>query len=128
MLVNLVDERITCTSVMTTTPQIPPGPPEKFKMDQDLLTWMEDQFKQFGSTFRASVYGSGVYVTREPQHVQHVLRENSQNYVKGQAIKRVALLLGNGLMVSEGEFWKTQRRMIQPAFHRKAIGEFIEPI
>ena len=39
-----------------------------------------------------------------------MLRENWQNYIKGQAIKRIALLLGNGLMVSEGEFWKAQRR------------------
>ena len=83
---------------------------------------MGDQFKRFGNTYKASIYGTNVYVVRDPQYVQHVLRENWQNYTKGQAIKRVALLLGNGLMVSEGEFWKTQRRMIQPAFHRKAIG------
>ena len=44
---------------------------------------------------------------------------------KGQAIKRVGLLLGNGLMVSEGEFWKNQRRMIQPAFHQEAIAALI---
>ena len=49
-------------------------------------------------------------------------RESCHNYVKGRAIKRVGLLLGNGLMVSEGEFWKSQRRMIQPAFHDNVIG------
>jgi hypothetical protein len=32
---------------------------------------------------------------------------------KGQAIKRVASLLGNGFTVSTGEFWIRQRRMIQ---------------
>ena len=83
---------------------------------------MADQFKRFGNIYKASIYGTSVYVVRDPQHAQHVLRENWQNYAKGQAIKRVALLLGNGLMVSEGEFWKTQRRMIQPAFHRRVIG------
>jgi cytochrome P450 len=51
-----------------------------------------------------------------------VLLKNWQNYTKGQAIKRIALLLGKGLMVSEGDFWISQRRMVQPAFHRKAIG------
>jgi cytochrome P450 len=89
---------------------------------------MTDQFKRFGDTYKASIYGTSVYVTREPQYAQHVLRENWQNYTKGQAIKRVALLLGNGLMASEGEFWKTQRRMIQPAFHRKAIGALTKVI
>jgi cytochrome P450 len=115
---------------MTTTThgRIPTGPAEKYNAAQDLLSWMDGQFKRFGDIYKASIYGTSTYLTRDPQHAQHVLRDNWQNYVKGQAIKRVALLLGNGLMVSEGEFWKSQRRMIQPAFHRKAIGEFIEPI
>ena len=108
--------------------RIPPGPAEKYSTTQELLSWMGDQFKRFGNTYKASIYGTNVYVVRDPQYVQHVLRENWQNYTKGQAIKRVALLLGNGLMVSEGEFWKTQRRMIQPAFHRKAIGALTKVI
>ena len=95
---------------------------------QDLLSWMSDQFERFGNTYRASVYGTNVYVVRDPEHVDHVLRDNWQNYKKGQAIKRVGFLLGNGLMVSEGEFWKSQRRMIQPAFHDKAIGALINVI
>lgn len=101
--------------------QIPPGPVKRYSTSQDLLHWMGDQFARFGDIFKASVYGASVYASRNPRHAQHVLRENHQNYVKGQAIKRVAMLLGNGLMASEGEFWKTQRRMIQPAFHRAAV-------
>ena len=108
--------------------RIPPGPAEKYCVTQELSSWMRDQFERFGDTYKASIYGISVYVVRNPRHAQHVLRDNWQNYSKGQAIKRVALLLGNGLMVSEGEFWKTQRRMIQPAFHRKAIGALIEVI
>ena len=101
--------------------EVPPGPAEKFNPDQDLLRWMAEQFGRFGDIYKASIYGTRVYVTRDPRHAQHVLRENWQNYTKGQAIKRVALLLGNGLMVSEGEFWKRQRRMIRPAFHRAVV-------
>ncbi len=100
---------------------VPPGPVEKFNSNQDLLRWMTEQFGRFGDIFRASIYGARAYATRDPGHARHVLRENWQNYTKGQAIKRVALLLGNGLMVSEGEFWKSQRRMIQPAFHRAVV-------
>src|SRR5271155_6062752 len=114
--------------VMAASGRTPPVPAEKYDLAQDLLGWMQDQFDRFGDIFRASIYGTNAYVTREPRHAQHVLRENWQNYTKGQAIKRIALLLGNGLMVSEGEFWKTQRRMIQPAFHRKAIGALTEVI
>jgi cytochrome P450 len=101
--------------------RIPSGPAEKYDSSQDLLRWMSEQFDRFGDIYKASIYGANVYVTREPEHAEHVLRVNWQNYTKGQTIKRVALLLGNGLMTSEGEFWKSQRRMIQPAFHRTAI-------
>jgi cytochrome P450 len=57
-----------------------------------------------------------------------VLVENWQNYVKGRIIERVGLLLGNGLMVSEGELWKQQRRMIQPAFNHESIMTLIKLI
>jgi cytochrome P450 len=108
--------------------RIPPGPTEKYNTSHDLLNWMSDQFNQFGSIYRASVYGADVYVVSDPEHADHVLRTNWQNYKKGLAIKRIGLLLGNGLMVSEGEFWKSQRQMIQPAFHDKAIGGLISVI
>jgi cytochrome P450 len=114
---------------MTLEPgRIPPGPAKKYDTSEDLLRWMNDQFDRFGSIYRASVYGTNVYVLSDPEHVDHVLRINWRNYKKGQAIKRIGFLLGNGLMVSEGEFWKSQRRMIQPAFHDKAIGELINVI
>jgi cytochrome P450 len=108
--------------------RIPAGPVEKYSTTQELLSWMGDQFERFGDTYKATIYGTSVYATRDPRHAQHVLRDNSGNYIKGQAIKRVALLLGNGLMVSEGELWKTQRRMIQPAIHRTAIESFSKVI
>lgn len=115
--------RISGDQQMTTIRgRIPPGPAEAYSTTQDLLRWMGDQFARFGDTYKASVYGTSVYASRNPQHAQHVLRENWQNYAKGLLFKRVALLLGNGLVVSEGELWKAQRRMIQPAFHHKAIG------
>jgi len=83
---------------------------------------MNKYFKRYGDIYKASLHGSGVYVISAPEYAEHVLRKNWQNYKKGLAIKRIAWLLGNGLMVSEGEFWKRQRRMIQPAFRHNAIG------
>jgi len=83
---------------------------------------MDQQFRKHGDIFRASFFGTNVYVLRNPELAHYVLVRNWQNYVKGQFIKRIAFLLGNGLMVSEGEHWKQQRRMIQPTFRPKAIG------
>src|SRR6516225_2559904 len=101
--------------------RIPPGTDEENDGTQDLLSWMGEQFQRFGDIYRAVIYGANVYVTRDPQHAEHVLRENWQYYTKGLFSKRVAILLGNGLMSSEGTLWKKQRRMIQPAFHRNVV-------
>src|SRR5580693_4909246 len=108
--------------------RIPPGPQEEYRVSDDLLDWMSRQFGIFGDIFKASIYGTSVYAVRDPQYAQHVLRENWQNYVKGQVIKRVALLLGNGLMVSKGDIWKRQRRMIQPTFNHDSIERWAEMI
>ena len=83
---------------------------------------MSRQFKEFGNIYKASIYGTSAYVITDPRYAHHVLVQNWQNYVKGQIIKRVGFLLGNGIMVSEGELWKKQRRMVQTAFHRHSIG------
>jgi cytochrome P450 len=98
------------------------GPEEPYKTTDDLLNWMGRQFSIFGDIYKASIYGIDAYVIRDVEFAYHVLVENWQNYVKGQMIGRVALLLGNGLMVSEGELWKRQRRMIHPTFNRESIG------
>ena len=89
---------------------------------------MDQQFRQIGGTYQSSIYGVSAYVISEPAHVERVLLRNWQNYIKGQAIKRIALLLGNGLMVSKGEFWKAQRRMIQPSFQRSTLPALVEVI
>jgi cytochrome P450 len=107
---------------------IPPGPAETYDTSRDLLVWLEEQFRRFGNIYKASIHGFDAYVISAPDLAEHVLRRNWQNYTKGWAIKRVAFLLGNGLMVSEGEFWQSQRRMIQPAFHRNAVASLVDVI
>lgn len=107
----------------TETRRIPLGPTEKYNSSDDLLNWLGKHFAEFGDIYRASIYGADVYVINAPEYVEHVLLRNWQNYPKGLAIKRIALLLGNGLMVSKGDLWKRQRRMIQPAFNRASLEE-----
>jgi cytochrome P450 len=107
-------------------------PPAAAPFDGDnqneLLAWMQENHRRFGGIFQGMAYGTTVYVVREAQYVEHIFRRNWQNYTKGRAIKRIALLLGSGLMVSEGELWKRQRRMLQPAFHDKMIANLADTI
>lgn len=108
--------------------QIPAGPVERYDSSDDFIRWMTDNFARFGDIYSATISGSLAYVVANPKYADHVLRENWQNYKKGESTKRIAFLLGNGLMVSEGEFWKRQRRLIQPAFHNHAIAAAIDTI
>lgn len=108
--------------------RVPPGPPDKYPESEDLLLWLGTQFECYGDVFKASIHGVPVYVVSAPDLVEHVLMRNWRNYPKGRAIKRIALLLGNGLMVSKGELWIRQRRMIQPAFSRAALAGLADVI
>jgi len=76
-----------------------------------------------GDTFR--FYFGGVkeaIVTINPVVIQHVLKTNSDNYHKSEIQKkRMGHFLGKGLLTTEGEPWKTQRRLIQTGFERKQL-------
>jgi len=60
----------------------------------------------------------------DPQHVEYVLQTNSRNFRKGKSYKEFAASTGNGLFVSEGDVWRRQRRLAQPAFHHQRIASF----
>jgi cytochrome P450 len=103
--------------------RVPLGPTERYSSAEDLFRWMNENFVRYGEIYKASVFGSDVYVVSAPEYCERILRWNWQNYPrKGQVVKRIALLLGNGLIASNGEFWASQRRMIQPAFSKNSIG------
>jgi cytochrome P450 len=76
-----------------------------------------------GDTFR--FYFGGIkeaIVTINPTVIQHVLKTNSENYHKSEIQKkRMGHFLGKGLLTTEGEPWKTQRRLIQTGFERKQL-------
>src|SRR5437868_4396194 len=60
-----------------------------------------------------------------PNAVEHVLQKNSRNYRKPDLFnKPLRELFGDGLVTSEGDLWKSQRKLIQPAFTRQHIGRF----
>lgn len=87
-----------------------------------LLRW----FGEYGDTYRVFAPGRGAWtwVIHRPDDIRRVLVTNHRNYTKGVGIDRVRLLLGDGITTSEGEFWRRQRRMMQPAFHRRLIDRF----
>src|SRR5262245_8682440 len=51
-------------------------------------------------------------VLMHPDEIRHVLLSNYGNYRKGRTFRNMRLLMGNGLIVQDGDFWRQQRRMI----------------
>jgi len=65
-----------------------------------------------------------VYFINHPDHIRDMLVVNADKFVKGRALQRSKVLLGEGLLTNEGAAHLRQRRMIQPAFHRSRIAEY----
>ncbi|MGH8139052.1 MAG: cytochrome P450 [Steroidobacteraceae bacterium] len=116
---------------MTATESAPGQPPEaQLQFDvgstDDSLERMTELFARLGDIYR--VFSPGrkayTYVIHHPEDVKRVLVSNHRNYIKGVGLDRVKILLGKGIMTSEGELWKRQRYMMQPFFHRRVVTQF----
>ncbi len=93
---------------------------------EDSLARMTALFARYGDLYRVYAPGrkSHTWVINHPEDVKRVLVSNHKNYTKGTGLDRVKILLGNGIMTSEGDFWRRQRSMMQPLFHRRVVTEF----
>ena len=114
------------------TTAIPPGPTEGFDIggSDESLARLRDYYARFGDVYRVFAPARGVYnyIINHPEDIKRVMLSNHRNYTKGDGMDRVKILLGNGIMTSEGDFWRRQRRMMQPAFHRRVIAQFADLI
>jgi cytochrome P450 len=112
-------------------PRIPgPFDASTFISVADPLRWLQGLFAAHGDVFQVReplTKGSAV-VLSHPDHIYQVLVENFQNYAKGRDIERVAMLMGKGLFVSDGELWRKQRRLIQPAFQKRQVEHLVPTI
>ncbi|MEM9806405.1 MAG: cytochrome P450, partial [Cyanobacteria bacterium P01_D01_bin.56] len=68
---------------------------------------------------------SGVQLNH-PDHIEEVFVTQRDHFIKDQALSILRLILGKGLLTSEGDFWQRQRRLMQPAFHRERIATYGE--
>ena len=85
---------------------------------------MSDAADEDGDAVRFRMGPKSLYFFNPPDHAKHVLADNAANYHKGMGLTEAKRLLGEGLLTSEGELWRRQRRTIQPAFRRDRLGDF----
>lgn len=119
------------TAVATPRSARPPGPPGSLilgnvrEQARDRLRFQMKLHREYGDIVRWRVAHITLYQITHPDHIKHVLHDNHRNYTKGTLFRGLlSPIMGNGLFVSEGDFWLKQRRLMQPIFHRKRIAAF----
>jgi cytochrome P450 len=108
-------------------PGHPPGPKGRFllgsliEVSRDWLGFYARCAEEYGDVVRIHLAHVPVYLVAHPRDIETVLVTNAGNFTKSADYRALARVLGRGLLTSEGEFWKRQRSLIQPAFHRQNI-------
>lgn len=116
------------------TGRVPPGTPMRAipglmrKLWFDRISLLADAADEFGDAVRFRMGPKTLYYFNHPDHAKHVLADNSANYHKGIGLHEARRAIGDGLLTSEGELWRRQRRTIQPAFRRERIAEMTDLI
>ena len=89
---------------------------------KDPFGFIKTSREKYGDIYTLDLGLTKVIVLNNPKHGKYILQDNVANYPKGGGFwKAIRDMLGNGLIVSEGEFWLKQRRLMQSEFHRQRI-------
>jgi len=111
---------------------LPSGPKGNFLLgimpdfNRDSLGFIEMLAREYGDIVRTRFFYVRAYFLYHPDHIEYVLATNSRNFIKPLSFRTPFFrrLVGRGLLTSEGDFWRRQRRLAQPAFHRERISSY----
>src|ERR1051325_3325654 len=95
-----------------------------FYFRRDPLTYLARLAREYGDVVRFKSGPQNIFLLNHPDYVRDVLVTHHESFHKGRALKRAKRLLGEGLLTSEGEFHRRERRLAQPAFHRQRINSY----
>jgi cytochrome P450 len=88
---------------------------------RDRLAFIGRLITEYEHVVKLPLINMTTYFVSHPEGVKRVLQDNHRNYMKGRMLDTLRRVAGNGLFTSEGDFWLRQRRLMQPAFHRRRI-------
>jgi cytochrome P450 len=116
--------RVTSPDGTVQVPRGPRGAPmlgNLLQVQRDRLGLMVSASREYGDAVRLRMGPKTIYLFNHPDHAKHVLSENHANYRKGLGLIHARRALGDGLLTSEGELWRSQRQAVQPVFQRERI-------
>jgi cytochrome P450 len=86
-----------------------------------LIPFVEQAWRQLGDCFEFRVGSESIKVVAHPDDVESLLLRRRDKYLKGASYDQFRRHVGEGLISSEGQLWRTERRIIQPSFSRDMI-------
>jgi cytochrome P450 len=110
----------------------PPGPPGDFLLGnaravlRDPLRAFVEGCRDHGDVVKFKMGPFDYVLLNSVEGVRHLLVDNHKNYVKSRSYAGLRIVLGEGLVTSEGEHWRRQRKLAQPAFHRERLASFVD--
>ncbi len=101
-----------------------------FDILKNPLPFHHHNFVSLGDVFRLKIgLNTSVYFCRDAGLAEYVLQKNQRNYVKSKIqTEDLVKYVGKGLLTSEGDHWRKQRKLIQPAFHKKQLENLLQSI
>lgn len=113
-----------------TQAKIPPGPRGHLLLGclpdyaGDTLGFMTRLARQYGDAVRFRLGRMSCYLLSHPDQIEEVLRSKSQHFIKDRPLQISTSVFGRGLLTSEGDLWRRQRRLIQPAFLAQEVRRY----
>jgi len=109
-----------------TANSFPPGPGEGKlgclpKMRANPMQFLEEVAHEYGGIARINMGSYYSYLVSEPKLIKEVLVDNYEKYKKNTRYKQVRMVIGEGMLLSEGDIWKHQRVTAQPKFTAKSL-------
>jgi cytochrome P450 len=97
------------------------------EFNRDMLGFIE-RSRDHGDVVRMRFLYLTAFFLYHPNDIEFVLSTNAKNFIKSRSVRSPFFqrLVGNGLLTSEGDFWRRQRRLAQPAFHRQRVSSYGE--
>jgi cytochrome P450 len=126
---------MSATAIPSATNSVPPRPPgprglpwlgTSFMASRDSTKKLSRWAREYGDIVYYHFFDFHFYILFHPQHIEQVLLGKTGNFIKGITSRANPELFGNGLLTSDGDFWRRQRRLSNPAFHRESLARYAD--